>query len=97
MNESILEDLCRKRDYLAEAPKWLRTVVPNQEALKWLVKANRHALSEYGALARIGRDDFVVKSRFPEAVKKLKGLDKLLLSVARSDDKHHVDSSKDAM
>jgi hypothetical protein len=85
MSESILEELCRKCDYLAEAPHWLRNICPDQGALNWFVKDNVGELSACGAIARIGRDYFIVKSRFPEAVKRLKGLDQFLLRVAQSD------------
>jgi hypothetical protein len=75
MNVDIAS-LRRKADYYAtEAPDWVRTIWKRPEGFSWFLKANRSTLAADGSIIRLGRDWFVNVNQFPDAAKRILGVE----------------------
>ncbi len=66
--------ICRKTDYLSEAPETFRAIWSRQSALDHFIKSNRTALVAAGAIVKISREWFVVIDVFPDVAAQILGL-----------------------
>ncbi len=73
--DETLNRLRRKPDYYQhDAPPWVRKIWEKPESFEWFLKNNRQALTESGALIRIGRDYFIDTGLFPDVAARLLGI-----------------------
>ena len=75
MSSIQLGNLSRKATYYQhDAPDWVRKIWDRPQSFDWFVKNHRDALTQRGAMVKLGRDYFVNTKVFPKTAESLLGL-----------------------